>query len=74
MTTARVTHATPGALYAHTADRDFEADSDYTGAGGVPPEGVTDIAYQLVHGSPGQGAKVILGGGAENFCTFGDVR
>ena len=28
MTTARVAHATPGALYAHTADRDWECDKE----------------------------------------------
>jgi alkaline phosphatase len=28
VTTARVAHATPGALYAHTADRDWECDKE----------------------------------------------
>ena len=41
VTTARVTHATPGAVYSHTANRDWESDS-------VSPEGCGDIAAQLV--------------------------
>ena len=42
VTTARLTHATPGATYSHIANRDWESDSD------MPPEalaaGCTDIA------------------------------
>ena len=42
VTTARVTHATPAALYARTANRGWECDRDlyqgkYAPPGGVPP-------------------------------------
>ena len=47
VTTARLTHATPGALYAHTNDRDWECDSKFDQAGS-PPEGAHDIAWQFV--------------------------
>ena len=63
VTTARVTHATPAALYAHVVERDYECDS-------VIPEGDTtsvDIASQLVYHSPGQDLKVMLGGGRQAF-------
>ena len=46
VTTSRVTHATPAALYAHSPDRYWEDDED------VPSEeralGCTDIGAQLV--------------------------
>ena len=46
ITTARLTHATPGATYSHIANRDWESDAD------MPPEalaaGCKDIAAQLV--------------------------
>lgn len=66
VTTARVTHATPAATYAHTSIRDWEADSDL-------PTGtqVKDIAAQLVDnfgsGGLGNGIEVVLGGGREKF-------
>ena len=47
VTTTRVTHATPGALYAHSYARDFETDADLAEAD--TPEGVHDIAWQLVN-------------------------
>lgn len=55
VTTTRVTHATPGALYAHINNRDWECDSK------IPREyrGCTkDIARQLIEDSPGQDFKV----------------
>ena len=45
MTTARVTHATPGASYAHTPEREWEADSDVPEADRGK---CLDIATQLV--------------------------
>ena len=45
VTTTRVTHATPGALYANAADRDWEADSDLDQGDRYMCE---DIASQLV--------------------------
>ncbi|XP_019730696.1 alkaline phosphatase-like [Hippocampus comes] len=60
VTTTRVQHASPGASYAHTANRGWYADSD------LSPEAVAngcrDIAYQLVHNIE---INVILGGGRE---------
>ncbi|XP_059621979.1 alkaline phosphatase 4 [Phlebotomus argentipes] len=63
VTTTRITHATPAALYAHSPNRDWECDS-------AIPDGVTssafkDIARQLVEESPGKRLNVILGGGRE---------
>ncbi|XP_023243328.1 alkaline phosphatase-like isoform X1 [Centruroides sculpturatus] len=63
VTTTRVTHATPAALYAHTVHRDWECDDD------VPADstGCLDIARQLVEEIPGKNAKVIFGGGRRKF-------
>ncbi len=62
VSTARITHATPAAAYAHAADRNWEA--------AVPPdaEGVcADIATQLVEFPHGDGVDVVLGGGRSVF-------
>lgn len=56
MTNARLTHATPAAAYATSADREWENDS-------LSPEGCDDIAKQLVHGDVGKKIKV-------NFWVF----
>uniref|UniRef100_A0A673CRK8 alkaline phosphatase n=1 Tax=Sphaeramia orbicularis TaxID=375764 RepID=A0A673CRK8_9TELE len=60
VTTTRVQHASPAASYAHSANRNWYADSD------LPPEavqdGCRDIAYQLVHNTE---IDVILGGGRQ---------
>ena len=65
VTTARLTHATPGATYSHIANRDWEADFD------MPPEalaaGCKDIAAQLVEMEYGDGFEVAMGGGRSNF-------
>lgn len=62
VSTARLTHATPAACYAHTSDRDWEGDKD------VPPGAtVPDIARQLIEFPFGNGLEVALGGGRENF-------
>ena len=64
VTTTRVTHATPAALYAHSANRDWEC---------LIPDDVEnskdakDIAWQLINESPGNKTKVILGGGFPAF-------
>jgi alkaline phosphatase len=65
VTTARLTHATPGACYAHAVDRDWEFD-------GVLPQaareaGFPDIARQLIEFKHGNGLEVALGGGRSNF-------
>ncbi|XP_010012978.1 PREDICTED: alkaline phosphatase, tissue-nonspecific isozyme, partial [Nestor notabilis] len=59
VTTTRVTHATPSAAYAHSANRDWYSDGE------MPPDalegGCRDIARQLVENIPD--IEVILGGG-----------
>ncbi|KAK2181946.1 hypothetical protein NP493_374g01032 [Ridgeia piscesae] len=60
ITTARVTHATPGPLYASAADRDWETDSSLSKA--AIRHGCTDIASQLLR-PVGRDIDVILGGG-----------
>ena len=62
ISTARITHATPAACYAHTSERDWESDADM-------PSGVgfSDIAKQLVYFGYGNGLEVALGGGREKF-------
>ena len=44
VTTTRVTHATPAALYAHTPERDWEGDVDTVG---ISPD-CMDISKQLI--------------------------
>ena len=71
VTTARATHATPGALYAHVASRDWECDRE------MPsdcPEEAKDIAYQLVMNDPGRRAKVVMGGGLPAFIPEEDYE
>lgn len=61
VTTTRVTHATPSALYAHTPNRNWECESTI-------PENSTqckDIARQLVEDEPGKNINVIMGGGRQ---------
>src|SRR5215203_2197060 len=83
VSTARVTHATPGACYAHTADRDWESDYDILrlsndAAKLNKPENAKlykeaydakfpDIARQLVEFNYGDGLEVALGGGRSKF-------
>jgi alkaline phosphatase len=73
VTTARLTHATPAATYAHSMDRNFEDDRDaskFSNPGDCP-----DIARQLIE-FPDRfkdqypwvnGLEVALGGGRRNF-------
>jgi len=76
VSTARITHATPAALYAHTSVRDWEADANLPATDvntGAPCRGsasaVKDIARQLIEVSPNARAslKVALGGGRTYF-------
>ncbi|XP_060934429.1 intestinal-type alkaline phosphatase [Limanda limanda] len=60
VTTTRVQHASPGANYAHTADRGWYADSDLTPE--AVQNGCRDIAYQLIKNVE---IDVILGGGRQ---------
>lgn len=54
MTTTRVTHATPSALYAHSANRRWECESKMPKSA----ELCKDIARQLVEDRPGKDLNV----------------
>jgi alkaline phosphatase len=66
VSTARITHATPAATYAHISNRDWENNAM------LPTEavasGVKDIGVQLIdHISDRKGLRVVLGGGRTYF-------
>ncbi len=66
VTTTRLTHATPAAFYAHSANRNWENDSD------LPKNArgrCKDIAAQLIDFRLGDGIDVAMGGGRRNFTT-----
>ena len=65
VTTARVTHATPGATFTHTPERNWENDTELTDA--AREAGCTDIARQLVDTPFERGFDVLMGGGRKNF-------
>ena len=63
VSTARITHATPGATYAHIAERDWESDANLPAGASVK-----DIAAQMIDNFPkGDGIEVVLGGGRSKF-------
>lgn len=63
VTNTRVTHATPGAAYAHNANRLFESDHDIHELGG-DVNACVDVARQLIESETGKNLNVIMGGGA----------
>ena len=69
ISTARITHATPAATYAHVPSRNWETDVV------MPPlakeAGCRDIARQMVEFQHGDGMEVILGGGRAAFLAQG---
>ncbi|MDF1780870.1 MAG: alkaline phosphatase [Alcanivoracaceae bacterium] len=76
VSTARITHATPAATYAKSADRNWEDNSDMPGA--AIEQGCQDIALQLVEfeknlsarfptASNVDGIDVVMGGGRRHF-------
>lgn len=75
ISTARITHATPAATYAKSADRNWEDISDMPEA--AVTAGCTDIADQLVNfeanleanfeGLDVDGIEVVMGGGRRHF-------
>ena len=69
VSTARVTHATPAATYAHTSVRDWEHNGQIASACAGVANPVKDIARQLIEVSPtvAKSLKVVLGGGREYF-------
>lgn len=70
VTTTRVTHATPGATFSHSADRNWENDSDLPAD--AKAAGCIDIARQIVESDFGNGPDVLMGGGRKSF--FGTDR
>jgi alkaline phosphatase len=68
VTTARLTHATPGACYAHSPDRDWESDGDiFTRRKDAFDAKFPDIARQLIEFNYGNGLEVAMGGGRTKF-------
>ena len=65
VSTATITHATPAAAYAHTAQRDWEVDANMPDA--AKAAGCTDIARQMIEWPHGNGLEVMLGGGRQHF-------
>jgi alkaline phosphatase len=59
VTTTRITHVTPGASYAHIANRHWE--------GSLLSNNCKDIARQLIEDERGSKMKVILGSGRRSF-------
>ena len=58
VSTARITHATPAAVYAKTANRNWEGDA---------PEGCADIASQLIDAMKAGTVDLAMGGGRRYF-------
>lgn len=67
VSTARLTHATPAATYAHVPSRGWENDSDLPTD--AVKQGCRDIARQFVESRFGGGPTVALGGGLGEFTT-----
>ena len=67
VTSARVSHATPAALYAHVANRNWECDRKMK-EDGQDDTVDGDITLQLVTKEPGRSVDVVLGGGLNSFC------
>lgn len=61
ISTARLTHATPAAMYSHTVSRNIEADKDLQDPFNY--EGCTSIAQQLIESN----VDLALGGGSKEF-------
>lgn len=74
VSSARITHATPATLYAHSISRSWENDGE------IPDyavnAGCIDIASQLIAFNHGDGPEVALGGGRGSFlpADAGGVR
>ena len=68
VSTARLTHATPAACYAHAPDRNWESDADVLRWGkDAYDAGFADIARQLIESPYGNGLEVAMGGGRLKF-------
>jgi alkaline phosphatase len=66
VTTTRITHATPAAVYAHVPNRNWEA-RDAAWPAIDRANKCSDIASQMVAFAPGGGLDVMLGGGRARF-------
>ena len=72
VTTARLTHATPAATYAHSPDRNWESDADMPSH--ARDAGCMDIASQFIEATrDGRGPRVVLAGGAGRFLPDEEV-
>jgi alkaline phosphatase len=69
VTTTRITHATPAAMYAHSPEREWESDALLPEA--ARAAGCVDIARQLIEYAEGDGIEVLLGGGLMHFLPAG---
>ncbi|XP_055316563.1 alkaline phosphatase-like [Sitodiplosis mosellana] len=69
VTTTRVVHATPSALYSHVANRRWECEAKMEP--GDHEQGCKDIARQLIEDDPGRKINVIMGGGRQ--CLVSNV-
>ena len=68
VSTARLTHATPAACYAHSTNRNWESDADIkSSATDAYDAAFPDIARQLIEFPYGDGLDVALGGGRTYF-------
>ncbi|MBZ0087041.1 MAG: alkaline phosphatase [Thermomonas sp.] len=68
VTTARVTHATPAATYAHSPNRRWENNAQLPAD--AQAAGCRDIARQLIDATAnGRGPSIVLGGGRKEFLT-----
>jgi len=65
ISTARITHATPAATYAHVPNRNWESDTQLPEP--AVEAGCRDIARQLLEFDHGDGIEVVLGGGRAPF-------
>jgi alkaline phosphatase len=65
VSTARLTHATPAATYAHSPERNWESDADLPAQ--AKEMGCRDIARQFVEFPVGDGIDFAMGGGRRNF-------
>lgn len=70
VTTARLTHATPAATYAHSPDRGWEG--DYDRHPNAYWYGCDSIAKQLIEGAFPAGLDLALGGGSSRLKSYYD--
>ncbi|CAA0078871.1 Alkaline phosphatase [BD1-7 clade bacterium] len=65
VTTTRITHATPAALYANVPERDWESDDELSDE--ARENGCSDIAQQLIDATEEIQIDVVFGGGKRHF-------